>query len=93
MITKEEIKKLCDLSRIEIKEEEQDKLQQDIEGILSYVSQIKDAEVASLESAVSAEKNTFRKDEVVNEPGFYTDDLLNLAPKKEGKFFKTKKIL
>jgi Asp-tRNA(Asn)/Glu-tRNA(Gln) amidotransferase C subunit len=68
-------------------------LQQDIEGILSYVSQIKDAEVASLESAVSAEKNTFRKDEVVNEPGFYTDDLLNLAPKKEGKFFKTKKIL
>jgi aspartyl-tRNA(Asn)/glutamyl-tRNA(Gln) amidotransferase subunit C len=93
MITKEEIAKLCELSRIEIKGEEKEKLQKDIEGILDYISQIKNAKVESMDSALSTEKNTFRPDEVSNEPDFYTDDLLALSPKKEGRFFKTKKIL
>ena len=41
MIFKEEINKLADLARIEIKEEEQEKLASEMEAVLDYIGQIK----------------------------------------------------
>ncbi len=93
MITKEDITKLCELSRIDISEEEVVSLQKDIEGILGYVGQIKEAKINEVRQVYSSNKNTLREDKVLNEPDLFTEDLINLAPKKEKRFFKTKKIL
>ena len=42
MVSKEEIKKLADLARIDIEEGEQEKLASEIDAILEYVGQIKE---------------------------------------------------
>lgn len=93
MITKEEIQKLCELSRLNVSDSEQDKLRKDIEGILGYIGQIKSADFKSEVSVSFENVNHLRNDEIMNEPDFYTKDLINLAPRKEGRFIKTKKIL
>ncbi len=43
MLTKEEVEKLAELSRISLSDEEKDSIRKDIDGILSYIDQIKEA--------------------------------------------------
>jgi aspartyl/glutamyl-tRNA(Asn/Gln) amidotransferase C subunit len=40
MISKDDINKLSELSRLAVKEEEKDKLLSDLEGILGYVAEL-----------------------------------------------------
>ena len=80
MITQKDILHLADLSRITIAPEETERLQQEINDIVSYVSTIQ-----SLTSDVDTKQlgvryNVARPDEVTNEPGSYTKDLLAAAP-------------
>jgi aspartyl-tRNA(Asn)/glutamyl-tRNA(Gln) amidotransferase subunit C len=93
MITKEEIQKLCDLARINISTDEQDKLQKDIEGILGYIGQVKSAKCDGVKTASFENINSLRLDKVSTVQDTYTEKLINLSPKKQGRFFKTKKIL
>jgi len=89
-----DIKHLASLSRIRITEEEAEHLKTDIEAVLEYVSVV--SEIASDESAakkVGARFNVFRKDEVTNEPGSYTEEILSEVPNREGNYIKVKKII
>jgi aspartyl-tRNA(Asn)/glutamyl-tRNA(Gln) amidotransferase subunit C len=94
MISKKDIEKLADLSRIEISEEEKDGFVKDIDSILSYVGQIKEANIAGSnlpENLVL--KNVFREDVEPHESGKFTEEILAEAPKKENGYFKVKKII
>lgn len=91
-ITKEDIKKLADLARIEISDQEVDKLTPEIDSILDYVGQIKNA-VGDVEKLVPKLRNVMREDNPTNKTGEYTEDILNNAPAREGKYIKVKKIL
>ena len=94
MISKEEIKKLADLARVDIKEEEQEKLALEIDSILDYVSQVKkiagdlkeDAEIGPL-------RNVMREDENPTESETHSKELIAEFPDKEGYYLKVKKIL
>jgi aspartyl-tRNA(Asn)/glutamyl-tRNA(Gln) amidotransferase subunit C len=92
MITKEEIKNLADLARIEIGDEEALKLTKDVDAILLYVGQIKDA-VGDVKPRIPTVRNIMREDVVTTKTGEYTDKLLAEAPERDGKYFKVKKIL
>lgn len=92
MITKEDIKKLADLSRIEISDGEAESLTPEIDSILGYVSKIKDA-VGDIEKNVPKHHNIMREDVSTNEGGQYTEVLLDSAPEREGEYVKVKKIL
>lgn len=94
MITKEELKGLADLARMDITDAEVDKLTKDVDSILGYVGQIKDA-VDSLpkEAALPKLRNVIREDVVTNSPGQYAEKILNSAPSREGQYIKVKKIL
>lgn len=61
MISKEDILKLAELSRIELKEEEIAPLQKDISNILEYVSQVSAIE-GSAEKEVGLNHNVMRED-------------------------------
>lgn len=97
MISKGDIKKLADLARIEIKEEEQEQLATQIDEILGYVGQV--SHVASQASAMRGGvddtqiQNVMREDASPHEPGTYSRDLINEFPEKEGDYLKVKKIL
>lgn len=93
MITKEEIQKLADLSRISLSDAEKESLRKDIDGILEYVGQIKEAGVKGGEVWEPAERNVMREDVPTNEAGKYTEALVKAAPKSEGSYVKVKKIL
>ena len=98
MITSKDIKSLAELARIEISDSEAEQLTQEVDSILVYVGQIKDASrdlslQTGMDKLVPKLQNVMREDVVTNTEGEYTERLLNNAPSREGKYFKVKKIL
>ena len=92
MITKEDIKNLASLARIEIAPEEAEKLTAEVDAILDYVGQIKDIS-GDIQGEVPKLRNIMREDVVTNEEGEYTEKLLSNAPARERNYLKVKKIL
>lgn len=92
MVDKEEIKNLANLARIEITDSEADSLTLELDSILDYVGQIKNAfTTADLETP--AIKNVLREDLPTNSDFEYTEDILKNAPAREGNYLRVKKIL
>ncbi|MEK7120902.1 MAG: Asp-tRNA(Asn)/Glu-tRNA(Gln) amidotransferase subunit GatC [Patescibacteria group bacterium] len=92
MISKEEVKKIADLARIRLSLKEMEKMTQELGSILGYVEQVKEISDVSTKNEEIL-KNVFREDENINESGFFTKKILDLAPRKEGDYIKVKKIL
>lgn len=93
MIKKEEIEKLAELGRIEVTEDEKEKLMEDIESILGYVSEIQEVVLDIPKSEAGSLRNVMRDDGYPHESGKYTDRILKEAPKTEDNYLKVKKIL
>jgi aspartyl-tRNA(Asn)/glutamyl-tRNA(Gln) amidotransferase subunit C len=92
MITKDDIKHLADLSRMEISESEMEKLTGEIDSILGYVGQIMNTN-GDIKREVPALHNVMREDEPQNKSGEYTEAILKNAPSRDGNYLKVKKIL
>ena len=92
MITKDDIKNLADLARIEIGDAEAEGLTAQIDSILGYVGQIKATGTENVPH-VPALHNVMRDDVPTNTAGQYTEALLDNAPSREGDYLKVKKIL
>ena len=88
-----EIENLASLCRIDLSDEEKNELLGEMDSILSFVDQIKDLKVDDVDKRIAGLRNVMRDDENVHESGEYTDSILAEAPKKEGGYFKVKKIL
>lgn len=94
MITKEEILHLGELARIKLTDEEVEKFHTEVGAILDYVSAIDEVvKEGALEKKVGPVFNVFREDEITNEPGSYTEDILREMPERDGQYLKVKKIL
>lgn len=91
----EEILHLASLARIKLTDEELSSLETELPKILDYVSVVSDivADESDAKPEVGARYNVFREDEVTNEPGEYTKDMMNEMPATENGFMKVKKIL
>jgi len=94
MISKQEIEDLAKLSRISLTEDEKDKIQKDLDAVLEYISQLKNAPVLDKEvSDIYGNKNVFREDENPHSGGEYTDDILKNAPKVKDGYISVKQII
>jgi aspartyl-tRNA(Asn)/glutamyl-tRNA(Gln) amidotransferase subunit C len=94
MISKDDIKHLADLSRIEISDGELETLSDEIDAILEYVGQVKSITAEEVSGVdIGPVKNVFREDIDPNEPGTFKDDLIAEFPNKSGDYLKVKKIL
>jgi aspartyl-tRNA(Asn)/glutamyl-tRNA(Gln) amidotransferase subunit C len=93
MISREEIVKLANLSRLKLSDEEITKMQGDMTSILAYVDKLKSVSGGESGPVMSVNKNVFRDDAISHEPGIYTEKLIKAAPKTEKGFVKVKKIL
>ena len=94
-MTREEILHLASLARIRLTDEEIEGLKTDLTQILDYVGVVSDitGENVDLEPKTGALYNVLRKDEITNEPGSFTEDLLQEMPETQDKYLKVKKIL
>lgn len=93
MITREEVEKLAQLARLKVPAEELDKLAKDLEAILGYVSELKEAPTGNLPPARYELINVLREDANPHEPGLYTDELLAQASKVTKGYLSVKPIL
>lgn len=88
----QDVKKIAQLARISVPDEELESIAKDMDSILGYIKQIEEVSVDS-PIGESALINCVREDIVSNETGLYTDSILALAPHRDGNFVKVKKIL
>ena len=88
-----EIKKLANLSRIDIKDDEAKAMAQDFDAILAYVDQIKEVseEIGNKDGVLT--DNITREDEVANNDKGKREDILKNAPDTQDGFIKVKQIL
>lgn len=90
--TLKDLDNLSALARITIKEEEKEKMLQDMQAILGYVS-----EINSVSGDVTKDKEThyniMRDDVITREPGSETTAILAEAPDTEDGYVKVAQVL
>jgi len=92
-ITKEEVKKVAHLARLELNEDEIKNHAEQLEKILEYIRQLEKINTEEVPSTTRAIEvtNVFRKDEKKNFD--FTEELLELGPSREDQYFKVPKII
>lgn len=96
MITKKDIEHLKKLARVEFGDAETEALTGDLERILGFVEQLKEADISNVSETTHAAdlKNVFRKDE--NPLEFdekLLQNLISAFPEKEKTYLKVKAVL
>ena len=92
-ITKDEVKKVANLARLELNIDEINNHAEQLEKILEYIKQLEKIDTDDVPCTTRAIEvfNVFRKDE--KKKFDCTEDLLELGPSREEKYFKVPKII
>ncbi len=92
-ITKEEVKKVAYLARLELNEDQINNHSEQLEKILEYIKQLERIDTNDVPCTTRAIEviNVFRKDEKKNFD--FNEELLELGPSREDKYFKVPKIM
>ena len=92
-ISKEEVKKVAQLARLELNEGEIKNHAEQLEKILEYIKQLERIQTDDVPCTTRAIEvvNVFREDEKKNSD--CTEELLELGPSREDQYFKVPKII
>ncbi len=92
-ISKDEVRHVAHLARLEFSEEEQEKFTSQLNDILMYMEKLNEVETAGVEpvSHAIALNNAFRDDQVGESIG--NDLALSNAPDPKGHFFRVPKVI
>ena len=92
-INKEEVRKVAELARLELNENEINNHAEQLEKILEYIKQLEEIDTKDVPCTTRAIEviNVFRKDKKQNFNS--KEELLDLAPSREDEYFKVPKIL
>ena len=92
-ITKEEVKKVAHLARLELNQNEINNHAQQLEKILDYIRQLEKIDTKDVSCTTRAIEvmNVFRKDDKKNSD--CNEEILELGPLIEDKYFKVPKIM
>tara|TARA_Y100001968_G_scaffold87923_1_gene78951 strand:+ start:3047 stop:3340 length:294 start_codon:yes stop_codon:yes gene_type:complete len=92
-ISSNDVRKVAKLARMDLPEDELALYADQLEKILGYIEQLEKVETKGVKPTTRAVEviNVLRED-IVNSPEM-REELLDLAPNREGDFFKVPKIL
>ena len=92
-ISSDEVKKVAQLARLELNESEIQQHAEQLEKILGYIKQLEKINTENIPCTTRAIEvvNVLRKDEKKDYKN--SEELLDLAPARENKFFKVPKIM
>ncbi|MDC3234359.1 Asp-tRNA(Asn)/Glu-tRNA(Gln) amidotransferase subunit GatC [Prochlorococcus sp. AH-716-A06] len=92
-ISSDEVKKVAQLARLELNENEINQHAEQLEKILEYIKQLEKINTEDVPCTTRAIEvvNVLRKDEKRNYEN--SEEILDLAPSRENKFFKVPKII
>jgi len=94
-LSKQEIKHIAKLARLELTEDELKKYGSQLSVVLNYIDQLKEVDTKDIEptAQVTGLINVLRKDEVKSWHEAEVEAALKDASEREGKFIKVKRIL
>ena len=92
-ISSDEVRQVAQLARLELNESEINQHAEQLEKILEYIKQLEKINTEDIPSTTRAIEvvNVLRKDENKNYEN--SEEILDLAPSRENKFFKVPKII
>ena len=92
-ISSDEVKKVAQLARLELNDNEIKQHAEQLEKILGYINQLEKINTENIPCTTRAIEvvNVLRKDEKKDYEN--SEELLDLAPSRENKFFKVPKII
>ncbi len=92
-ISSDEVKKVAQLARLELNENEINQHAEQLEKILEYIKQLEKINTENVPCTTRAIEvvNVLRKDEKRNYEN--SEEILDLAPSRENKYFKVPKII
>lgn len=92
MITKEQLKHLAHLARLQLTDEELNKYAPQLDEIVAFVGQIQKASLQKINQGSSTDTAPLRIDKGVLRSKDEQEGLLSRAPVREGNFIKTQGI-
>jgi aspartyl-tRNA(Asn)/glutamyl-tRNA(Gln) amidotransferase subunit C len=92
-ITAADVRKVAELARLQLPEDRIEAYTGQLERILDYVAQLEGVDTEGVPPTTRAVEvvNVTRRDE--HDPTTVREDLLDLAPQREGDFFRVPRIL
>ncbi len=92
-LTREDVKQVATLARMELTPKEEEQLTLQLGKVLDYIERLNQLDTEKVEplAHVGDIVNAFREDRVTNKPAI--DSLLSNAPDREDDFFKVPKII
>ena len=94
MLDVKDIEKLAKLARIELTNEEKEKLPKEVDNILGYVAQLKEVTLSISEEKKAGEiRNVMREDANPTITGTNTKDIVADMPASQDNYLKVEKIL
>ena len=92
-ITAKDVRKVAQLARLDLPDDQIATYTEQLEKILAYVAQLEEIDTTNVKPTTRAVEvvNVTRTDEVSATQ--VREELLNLAPQREGNFFRVPKIL
>ncbi len=92
-ITREQVARIADLARLELKEEKIEKFALQFSQIIGYMDKMNSLDTTGVEPLYSPSDNTSVMREDVAGNNFRREDLLSNAPVQDGQYFIVPKIL
>ena len=94
MLSKEEVKKIANLARIEISEEESERYSRELSDILVFVEKLNEADTEGIEpiAHITGAKNVIREDKVVEYSDETKENIIDNFPEKKDRFDKVKAV-
>jgi aspartyl/glutamyl-tRNA(Asn/Gln) amidotransferase C subunit len=94
MATKDDVRKLAELARLSIADEELERFAKEFDSILAYIGKIESLNVSAHSGGGNPPlRNVFREDGEPHEKGTYTKKLVEQFPQKDGNYLSVKQII
>lgn len=92
-LTREQVRKVALLARLELTPEEEEKFTSQLSNILNYFEQLSELDVTDVQPTTRAidVSNVTRQDALQPDPN--REEILDNAPDRDGEFFKVPKII
>jgi len=95
MLSKDEIKNIAVLARISLREDEIEKYQKELSGILEYFSELDKLDTENVQAIghITGMQNNFRSDEHFDFGEIGKEDILKNVPETKDGYVKVKSVL
>ena len=93
MITREEVQHVARLARLQLTDQELERMQVELDAILAYIDKLRVLDVEGVEPTSHAVPlvNVMRDDDL--RPSFPLDEMLGNAPDRDGDLFRVPRII